>query len=80
MRTVWLDVEDDEDLLHPLDDVDNFPTLLVARGTEPLFFGVVTPIASTLERLLRALAAPDAPLLARPEVAALAARVWPQQA
>jgi thioredoxin-like negative regulator of GroEL len=49
---VWLDVEDEADLLHPL-DVDNFPTLLIAMGGAPRFFGPLTPQAQTLERLVR---------------------------
>lgn len=34
---VWLDIEDEADLLHPL-DVDNFPTLLIAVGDAPRFW------------------------------------------
>lgn len=49
---VWLDVEDEADLLHPL-DVDDFPTLLIAKDHVPLFFGPLTPQAQTLERLVR---------------------------
>ena len=51
-RFIWLDVEDEADLLHPL-DVENFPTLLLAVGSEPRFFGPVTPQAQTLERLVQ---------------------------
>ena len=49
---VWLDVEDEADLLHPL-DVDDFPTLLIAVGDAPRFFGPLTPQPQTLERLVR---------------------------
>ena len=49
---LWLDVEDEADLLHPL-DVENFPTLLLAVGDEPCFFGPITPQAQTLERMVR---------------------------
>jgi thiol-disulfide isomerase/thioredoxin len=52
---VWLDVEDAADLLHPLDDVDDFPTLLIAVGGEARFFGPLTPQPQTLERLVRSL-------------------------
>ncbi len=52
-RFLWVDVEDDADLLHPL-DVEDFPTLLMAVGDRPCFFGTVTPQAKTLERLIRA--------------------------
>lgn len=50
---LWIDVEDEAELLHPL-DVENFPTLLLAVGDEPRFFGPVTPQADMLERLIRA--------------------------
>jgi hypothetical protein len=49
----WIDVEDEADLLHPL-DVEDFPTLLIAVGTEPCFLGPIEPQAATLERLIRA--------------------------
>ena len=51
-RFLWIDVEDDADLVHPM-DVDNFPTLLLAVGDEPRFFGSITPQAEMLERLIR---------------------------
>jgi thiol-disulfide isomerase/thioredoxin len=51
-RFLWVDVEDEADLLHPL-DVENFPTLLLALGNEARFFGTLTPQAQTLERLIR---------------------------
>lgn len=49
----WVDIEDEEDALGTL-DVENFPTLLIARGNEVLFFGPVTPQPQTLARLLEA--------------------------
>src|SRR5262245_57663418 len=52
-RFVWLDIEDHEDLLGPI-DVENFPTLLVAVDDEVRFFGTLTPQPETLSRLLRA--------------------------
>jgi thiol-disulfide isomerase/thioredoxin len=52
-RFVWLDIEDHEDLLGPL-DIENFPTLLVAVGDDVRFFGTLTPQPETLARLLRA--------------------------
>ncbi len=50
---LWIDVEDEADLLHPL-DVENFPTLLVGVGGEPRFLGPLTPQIETLDRLIRA--------------------------
>lgn len=52
VRGRWIDVEDEADLVGAI-DVDNFPTLLIARGGEVLFFGTVTPHASTLARLVQ---------------------------
>jgi thiol-disulfide isomerase/thioredoxin len=49
----WVDVEDQADLIGAI-DVDNFPTLLMARGDEVLFFGTVTPHGATLTRLIKA--------------------------
>lgn len=57
---LWIDVEDEADLLHPL-DIDNFPTLLVGVGDEPRFLGPLTPQVETLERLIRAQLAAGAP-------------------
>ena len=48
----WIDVEDEADLLHPL-DIEDFPTLLLAVGNEARFLGPVTPQAEMLERLIR---------------------------
>lgn len=52
----WVDIEDHADALesggHEAPDIVNFPTLLVLRGAEPLFFGTVLPHANVLERLL----------------------------
>ena len=49
----WIDIEDEADRVGSI-DVDNFPTLLISRGGEVLFFGTVTPHASTLTRLMQA--------------------------
>ena len=76
---IWLDIEDEADLLHPL-DVDDFPTLLIAVGDVSRFFGPLTPQAQTLERLVRN-AANDASAttLADPEVRAAVARIRAQR-
>ena len=49
---VWVDIEDEADALGDI-DVDDFPTLLVARGDDLLFFGPLTPQPATLARLVR---------------------------
>lgn len=49
----WVDIEDHEDALDGV-EIDDFPTLLIARGDELLFFGPVQPQPQTLLRLLQA--------------------------
>jgi thiol-disulfide isomerase/thioredoxin len=75
-RFVWVDIEDEAELVDDL-DIENFPTLLVARGPVLLFFGTVTPHAGTLERLVRGALAGTLSLAgsAPPEAHALASRL-----
>lgn len=74
-RFVWLDIEDEADLLEPL-DVENFPTLLLATGSTPRFFGVITPQPQTLERLVRAYVLDrSAPELADTSIVGLLGRI-----
>lgn len=49
---VWVDIEDDEDALGSV-EVDDFPTLLIARGDEIRHFSVVVPSAAAGDRLVR---------------------------
>lgn len=73
----WVDIEDEADLLGSV-DVENFPTLLIAHGTDIRFFGPLLPHAKTLQTTVqRAL---DAPLmtLSDPAVQALAQRLATQ--
>ena len=53
-RCAWIDIEDHADALGPELDVENFPTLLILRGSEPRFFGTVLPHAATLARTVEA--------------------------
>jgi thioredoxin 1 len=55
---VWVDIEDQAETLGDV-DVEDFPTLLVARGEALLFFGPLTPQPATLARLLRSALAGD---------------------
>lgn len=78
MRFVWVDIEDESELVGDL-DIEDFPTLLLARGNRVLFFGPVLPHAQTLDRLVRNaldndMAALPAATLA-PDVRALPARL-----
>ena len=75
----WIDVEDEADLVDPL-EVDNFPSILISRGTTARFFGVVLPHLETVQRLIQA-QLDDADETGRsaarvpPEAQALAARL-----
>lgn len=72
----WIDIEDDAERLGDV-DVDNFPTLLIARGDQALFFGTVTPHPQTIARLVQsALDDELKPPLDAAEIDALARRVW----
>ena len=53
---VWIDVEDQADLVGDL-DVENFPTLLLQRGDTVAFFGTMLPDAAVADRLVQAQAA-----------------------
>jgi hypothetical protein len=72
---LWIDVEDEADLLHPL-DIEDFPTLLLAVGNVPRFLGPVTPQAEMLERLIRSqIQDAAAPALADQSVSDLVLRI-----
>jgi thioredoxin-like negative regulator of GroEL len=77
LRFAWVDVEDESELVGDL-DIEDFPTLLIARGADVLFFGAVMPHAQTLDRLVRS-ALEGAPAVASaslaPDVRALPARL-----
>lgn len=68
-RFVWIDIEDEADLVGDI-DVETFPTLLVGVGHELRFFGPVTPQLGTAQRVLNAALA--APMASPSEPAALA--------
>ncbi|MEO5688607.1 MAG: thioredoxin domain-containing protein [Burkholderiaceae bacterium] len=77
-RFVWIDIEDESDLVGDL-DIEDFPTILLARADQLLFFGPVTPHAQTLDRLVRSALdthlPPLAPATLGPDVRALPARL-----
>jgi thiol-disulfide isomerase/thioredoxin len=73
---LFVDIEDDEAWLDGL-EVENFPTLLMARGDAVLFFGTVTPHAQTLQRLIESALAGDLkPVRGDAAAQALARRLW----
>ena len=77
---VWVDIEDESDLVDPI-EVDNFPTLLIASREHALFFGTMLPHIQNLQRLIEtqmtAHQAGDARALpADDDVAALVGKLW----
>ena len=71
----WIDIEDEAALLDGV-DVENFPTLLIARDERVLFFGTITPQPQTLARLLGSALAGELPRVApEPDVDALLRRL-----
>jgi thiol-disulfide isomerase/thioredoxin len=56
LRFAWVDVEDEAEAMGDV-DIETFPTLLVARGDEPLFLGPVPPSGAGLARLVATLQA-----------------------
>lgn len=57
---VWIDIEDHPTLLGD-EDIENFPTILVEKNDQALFFGTMLPHIQQLDRLLTSLADnPDA--------------------
>ena len=50
-RFLWIDVEDDADLVDDY-EVENFPTLLIQRDDTVVFFGTMLPHLELLQRTL----------------------------
>jgi thioredoxin 1 len=48
---IWIDIEDRADIVGEF-DVDNFPTLLMQRGDDVVFYGTTLPDAHIAHRLL----------------------------
>jgi len=87
LRFAWVDIEDHADALDDpegaAEDIENFPTLLIARvdGPHPLpfFFGTVLPHAGVLARLVAQAEAGQLAPLADPaarRVAGAVAQLW----
>lgn len=72
---VWIDVEDESDLVGDL-DVENFPTLLVQCGDTVAFFGTTLPDVQVADRLVQAQAELPPEELARLGQASEERRSW----
>ena len=76
VQFVWVDVEDQSELVDPV-EVENFPTLLMATRERVQFFGTVMPHLETLQRLIETQLAQGAPTQhPEPALDALAKRLW----
>lgn len=74
VRFVWVDVEDEEDVVGDL-DVETFPTVLIADGRGARFFGPLLPQAQVLQRLLQSLQDDADTPLAGPQIQELFGRI-----
>jgi thiol-disulfide isomerase/thioredoxin len=72
----WIDIEDEAELVDPI-EVETFPTLLIVHGATPAYFGPVRPQREFVQRLLdnAADAADAAPAVLPAAVGALARRL-----
>jgi thioredoxin 1 len=76
LHFAWVDVEDEAQAMGDV-DIETFPTMLVAQGANPRFFGPVQPSMPQLSRLLASLRADAARAQQMPQAAALLARLAP---
>ena len=75
VRFLWIDIEDQPDLVGDI-SIEDFPTLMIAAGGEPRFFGPLTPQREVLMRLVEAHRNDiDGAALADRELRALVARL-----
>jgi thiol-disulfide isomerase/thioredoxin len=75
---VWIDIEDQADVVGDL-DVDNFPTLLLQRDETVAFFGTVLPDPLVAERMVQAQAAASDAELARLAQSSAERRAWQEE-
>jgi len=75
---VWIDIEDQADLVGDL-DVENFPTLLLQRGDTVAFFGTMVPDGGVADRLVQAQAEQSPDELARLAASTDERREWQRE-
>ncbi|WP_312510475.1 thioredoxin family protein [Massilia sp.] len=75
---VWIDIEDQADLVGDL-DVENFPTLLLQHGDTVAFFGTMVPDGGVADRLVQAQAEQSPQDLARLAASTDERREWQRE-
>jgi thiol-disulfide isomerase/thioredoxin len=75
---VWIDIEDQADLVGDL-DVENFPTLLLQRGGQVAFFGTMLPDGGVAQRLIVSATQHGEEELARLAASSEERRAWQEQ-
>jgi thiol-disulfide isomerase/thioredoxin len=75
---VWIDVEDQADVVGDL-DVENFPTLLLQRTDSVAFFGTVLPDPVVADRLVQSQSALPDEELARLAASSEQRRMWQRE-
>jgi thiol-disulfide isomerase/thioredoxin len=71
---VWIDIEDEANLVDPV-EVDNFPTLLVVSDGQTRFFGTLLPHIDALRRILQTQLSPERASTVEPQAQVLAQRL-----
>lgn len=73
-RFIWVDIEDDAELVGDL-DVETFPTFLIGQGEALKFIGPIQPQLSTAQRLLASMSQTDTVIRNSPAAQALLQRL-----
>jgi thioredoxin-like negative regulator of GroEL len=76
---VWIDIEDQSDLVGEL-DVENFPTILIQRGDTVVFYGTMLPEPRQVARLLQAQLERSPQELAREALSTTERQQWQRDA
>jgi thioredoxin 1 len=75
---VWIDIEDQADVVGDL-DVENFPTLLLQREDTVAFFGTMVPDAAVADRLVQSQAELEQEELERLAASSEERRNWQEE-
>ena len=76
---VWIDIEDQSDLVGEL-DVKNFPTILIQRGDTVVFYGTMLPEPRQVARMLQAQLERSPQELAREALSTTERQQWQRDA